>query len=106
MPVALATDDEGVARSDMTHEWLRAVETYNLSYAELKRMARDSLDHSFLPGESLWVDGKQRRAIPACAGDHPGSKPSDGCRKFLELHERARLQWKLEEESDTFEKKF
>jgi adenosine deaminase len=34
VPVALATDDEGVSRSDMTHEYLRAVETYGLSYAD------------------------------------------------------------------------
>src|ERR1700722_13951585 len=43
VPVALSTDDEGVSRSDMTHEYLRAVESYGLSYADLKRMARQSL---------------------------------------------------------------
>jgi hypothetical protein len=48
VPVALATDDEGVSRSDMTHEYLRAMETYNLSYVDLKRMARQSLEYSFL----------------------------------------------------------
>jgi adenosine deaminase len=48
VPVALATDDEGVSRSDMTHEYLRATETYNLSYVDLKRMARQSLEYSFL----------------------------------------------------------
>lgn len=48
VPVALATDDQGVSRSDMTHEYLRAVETYGLSYVDLKRMARQSLEHSFL----------------------------------------------------------
>ena len=58
VPVALATDDEGVSRSDMTHEYLRAVESYHLSYADLKRMARQSLEHSFLPGQSLWTDTK------------------------------------------------
>ena len=48
VPVALATDDQGVSRSDMTHEYLRAAETYNLNYSDLKRMARQSLEHSFL----------------------------------------------------------
>lgn len=48
VPVALATDDEGVSRSDMTHEYQRALETYNLSYVDLKRMARQSLEYSFL----------------------------------------------------------
>ena len=54
VPVALATDDEGVSRSDLTQEYLRAVETYHLSYVDLKEMARQSLEHSFLPGSSLW----------------------------------------------------
>jgi adenosine deaminase len=48
VPVALATDDQGVSRSDMTHEYLRAVETYGLTYADLKRFARHSLKYSFL----------------------------------------------------------
>jgi hypothetical protein len=48
VPLALATDDQGVARSDMTHEYLRAAETYNLTYSDLKRLARQSLEHSFL----------------------------------------------------------
>jgi adenosine deaminase len=48
VPVALSTDDQGVSRSDMTHEYLRAAETYNLSYSDLKRLARQSLEHSFL----------------------------------------------------------
>ena len=42
VPVTLATDDEGVSRTDMTHEYLRAVATYDLPYAELKRMPRPS----------------------------------------------------------------
>jgi len=48
VPVALATDDQGVSRSDMTHEYLRAVETYSLTYTDLKRLARHSLEYSFL----------------------------------------------------------
>ena len=48
VPVSLSTDDQGVSRSDMTHEYLRAAETYNLSYSDLKRLARQSLEYSFL----------------------------------------------------------
>jgi adenosine deaminase len=48
VPVALATDDQGVSRSDMTHEYLRAAETYGLTYSDLKRSARKSLEYSFL----------------------------------------------------------
>jgi len=108
VPVALATDDEGVSRSDMTHEYLRAVESYHLSYADLKRVARQSLEHSFLPGESLWSETKLVfRPAPGCAADVQGAdKPSATCEKFLSVSERARLQWKLEGEFAKFEKKY
>jgi adenosine deaminase len=108
VPVALATDDEGVSRSDLTHEYLRAVESYRLSYADLKRMARQSLEHSFLPGQSLWTDTKLVfRMASACAGDAAGAeKPSAGCEQFLAANERARMQWKLEGEFAKFEKKY
>ena len=50
VPVALATDDEGVARSEMTREWLKAVVDQGLGYLDLKRMARASLQHAFIGG--------------------------------------------------------
>src|SRR5580692_9417917 len=97
VPVALATDDEGVSRSDMTHEYERAVETYHLSYADLKRMARQSLEHSFLPGQSLWADIQASHIVSACAFDSRGTeKTSAACQKFLGTSERARVQWSLE----------
>jgi len=102
VPVALATDDEGVSRSDMTHEYLRAVEDQDLSYADLKRMARQSLEHSFIPGASLWSDNRQMRR----AADCEDGKPSGRCQKFLDSSERARVQWRLEEAFAAFEKKF
>lgn len=108
VPVALATDDEGVSRSDMTHEYLRAAETYRFSYSDLKRMARQSLEHSFLPGESLWAETKVVfRPVPACKADGLGlENASAKCKEFLGSNERARLQWKLESEFATFEKKY
>jgi adenosine deaminase len=108
VPVAISSDDEGVARSDMTHEYLRAVEGYKLPYAELKRMTRQSIEHSFLPGQSLWAETKGAfRSAAVCAADTAGAdKPSSGCAKFLAANERAREQWKLEGEFAKFEKKF
>ena len=47
VPVVIATDDEGVSRSDMTREYLRVVEGYGLTYAELKKIVRDSITYSF-----------------------------------------------------------
>jgi len=107
VPVALATDDEGVSRSDMTHEFLRATETYHLSYADLKKMARQSLEHSFLPGASLWADFKAARPVRACASDSRSfGKISAACQRFLDSSEHARAQWGLETELAGFETKF
>jgi len=108
VPLAISTDDEGVARSDMTREYLRAVQSYHLPYTELKRMTRTSLEHSFLPGQSLWAQTKGSfRPVSACAADWLGrERPSAGCAKFLAANERAREQWRLEGEYAKFEKKF
>jgi adenosine deaminase len=107
VPVALATDDEGVSRSDMTHEYVRAVESYNFPYAQMKKMARASLEHSFLAGPSLWQEMASARRVWACSGDAAGAdKPSAGCAKFLASSDRARAQWELEREFGEFETKF
>jgi adenosine deaminase len=107
VPVALATDDEGVSRSDMTHEYLRAVEAYGLSYAELKRMARESLEHSFISGDSLWSDGRGLWRVAACANDKAsGDRIAGKCKKLIGTSERARLQWQLETAFADFENKF
>jgi hypothetical protein len=104
VPVSLATDDQGVSRSDMTREWMRAAQTYDFKYADMKRFARQSLEHSFLPGASLWDNAKDFRRVSACATDNPSSKaPSAGCAKFLASSDRAQVQWKLESEFATFE---
>ncbi|TMJ03714.1 MAG: adenosine deaminase [Alphaproteobacteria bacterium] len=48
VPVVLSTDDMGVSRIDLSNEYLRAARDYPLGYRELKKIARNSLDHSFL----------------------------------------------------------
>jgi adenosine deaminase len=108
VPVAISTDDEGVNRSNMTHEYLAAVSDFHLSYTELKRMARQSLEHSFLPGQSLWIETINTfRPVAACAGDAAGAeKPSSACARFLAANERARQQWELEGEFAKFERQF
>lgn len=51
VPVTLATDDMGVSRIDLTHEYFRAARDYPFGYRELKKIARNSLDYSFLGAE-------------------------------------------------------
>jgi adenosine deaminase len=103
--VALSTDDEGVSRIDLTHEYVRAVGTYGLHYADLKQMVRTGLEHSFLPGASLWA-GRDAfsRAASACSTAPLGiEKPSAACESFLQSSEKASQQWELERRFRLFE---
>src|SRR5258707_10442736 len=80
VPVALATDDPGVSRGDITQEFERAAETYHLKYQDLKKFARASIEYSFLPGESLWKNAATATRATGCAVDKPSAaKPSAGC---------------------------
>ena len=49
VPLALCTDDEGVSRIDLTHEYARAASDFGLTYLDLKNIARNSVRYSFLP---------------------------------------------------------
>jgi|SRR5579862_3502577 len=52
VPVALATDDEGVERTDMTHQYLLAATDQKLGYLALKNMARASLEYAFVEADT------------------------------------------------------
>lgn len=105
VPVALATDDEGVARSDMTLEYMKSVEEQGLGYLQLKKMARTSLEHAFVSGESLWSDKNTfEKMVPQCSQDDLSKQtPAHSCREFLGGSEKARLQWELEKALRNFE---
>jgi adenosine deaminase len=105
VPFSLSTDDEGVSRIDLTHEYARAVDEQDLSYVDLKQSARDSLEHSFLPGDSLWAapDDYDHPKSTCSATITADSKPSDACRQFLDANEKADEQWELERRLAAFE---
>ena len=48
VPISLSTDDEGVARIDLTHEYMRAVQELDVSYAELKEYTYNGLKYAFV----------------------------------------------------------
>jgi adenosine deaminase len=108
VPVALSTDDEGVSRIDLTHEYVRAAETYALSYADLKQMVRTGLEHSFLPGASLWNSlDVFTKTVSVCTDEKLGDgKPSTTCGSFLKSSEKAQQQWELERRFSAFESTF
>ncbi len=105
VPVALSTDDEGVSRIDLTHEYTRAALDFNLNYRDLKQMARTSLEHTFLPGPSLWLHSDDfTRTIAACATQPVGADtPRPDCLAFLKASPHAAEQWELEYRFRTFE---
>jgi adenosine deaminase len=107
VPVALATDDEGVSRSEISREYLRAVEDQKLDYVQLKTMARNSLEYAFIGGASLWSDAQKAVPVTQCTSDFTTTKlTTNGCRQFVEGSVKAKLQWQLEEQFREFERRW
>ena len=105
VPVALATDDEGVSRSEISMEFLKAAGDQGLGYLQLKTMARNSLQYAFVAGTSLWSDGRKFVPVAQCARDVAEMKlTSNTCRQFLASSEKGRLQWQLEQDFNAFER--
>jgi adenosine deaminase len=106
VPVALSTDDEGVSRIDLTHEYVRAAIDYGLTYRDLKQLARTGMEHSFLPGASLWAKPDDfRQMVGACKAEFDGKTPGT-CDDFLRGSEKAAAQWELERRFKDFEANF
>jgi adenosine deaminase/adenosine deaminase CECR1 len=104
VPVTLASDDEGISRVDLSHEYQLAVLRYGLKYSDLKRLVRNSLEYSFLAGQSLWQSPQFAAMTTVCANDRPGAAlPSKSCAALLQGSDRARSQWQLEADFATFE---
>lgn len=107
VPVALATDDEGVSRSEISREFLRAVQDQGLGYVQLKMMARNSLQYAFITGGSLWNDADvKNRFVPVapCTEDVLVMKlVSNSCRDYVAGSDKAKLQWQLEQNLRAFE---
>ncbi len=108
VPVSLATDDEGGARSDLTQTFRRAVEGYHISYPTLKTMVRDSLQHAFVSGADLWAGPEAFTAMTGACADQPAADVPAlaACRKFLATSEKATLEWREEAAFARFESRF
>jgi len=106
VPVVLSTDDQGVSRSSLANEYVVAALDQGLGYRQLKTITRDSIEHSFLPGASLWTSVAQAKPITACTATDTmgvGDAPNAACQAFLDTSERATLQWELERRFRVFE---
>ncbi|GAA2938037.1 adenosine deaminase [Kitasatospora cinereorecta] len=104
VPVVLSTDDPGVSRGDIGQEYERAARTYGLGYAELKDLARASLEYAFLPGRSLWRTDPVRkgfRLVEECR-----MPQSARCERLLAQSLKARLEWRQEQSFRRFEARY
>lgn len=99
VPVLLSTDDQGILRTDMTNEYVLAAREQGLRYADLKQVARASIEYAFAPGQSLWEGGRLGVPVSACTAGF-GTPP---CGAWLRSSEKARLQLELEARFDRFE---
>ncbi|QHC22880.1 adenosine deaminase [Streptomyces sp. GS7] len=110
VPIVLATDDPGISRIDISHEYQYASTTYGLGYGELKDLARASLQYSFLPGRSLWQGNPTRygyHPAAACRGQLPGGRtPGAACRRLLASSPKAAVEWRQETAFASFERQF
>ncbi|MGQ3890495.1 adenosine deaminase family protein [Legionella sp. CNM-4043-24] len=98
VPVVLSTDDEGILRTDLTHQYVEAVQQHGVDYPALRQINRNALTYSFLPGKSLWRDAALAIPVPECMDLN-----SSSCDQFIKESEKAGLQRQLELKLAEFE---
>jgi adenosine deaminase len=105
VPLTINTDDEGVSRSNLTMEYVRAIQAWGLSYRDLKELARNSIEYSFLPGESLFADHDYKKVRSQFRSlRRRGWQPTDTDQSALAASDKARVQARLERAFLEFEK--
>lgn len=107
VPMSLNTDDEGVSRSPLTLEFVKAIERYNLSYAYVLELARNSLEYSFLGGISLFEGGDFSKIISAFRRhDFLANELNSEQQLLLSNNPKLNTQIKFEAELAAFEAQF
>ena len=80
IPCCLNTDDRGMWDSNFTDEYYVAVTRFNLSFAELKKLARNSYEHSFAePGLKARLTADYERDLEAFAAQFSESNWKSLC---------------------------
>ncbi len=97
VPTSLSTDDAGILRINLSHEYGRA-SAEGATYDDLTRSARNAIAFSFLSGVGLWQDpGTYHRPASACAGQLGAEVARPGrCADLLAVSDKAREQWRHE----------
>jgi adenosine deaminase len=106
VPVALSTDDEGVSRIDLTNEYVRAANDYDLTYRDLKQLARTGIEHSFLPGADLWAKPDDFSSVVPDCRQSLVAPTSAACVNLLHNSQKASAEMELEQRFIAFEARF
>ena len=105
IPLTLNTDDEGVNRSNLTMEYVKAARTFGLSYLDLKELSRNGIEYSFLPGARLFEAGGYDRVRPEFSRvREPAWQPDARARELMAGSEKLALQVRLERAFADFER--
>ncbi len=105
VPVSINTDDEAISRSNLTMEFVLAASRYDLRYADLLELARNSLEYAFMPGDGLYVERDYARLRPGFAKVRDSQwTPSAEARAAMQSDLKLRLQVRLEREIVAFER--
>jgi len=97
VPVVLSSDDPGVSRNALSHEYFRAVQEHHLDFSTLLQLNRNSLTYSLLPGASLWQKGNSTKPVLACR-----RLTSKSCLDYIRHQPKAQAQWHLEQELSAY----
>lgn len=106
VPICLSTDDESVLRTDLTHQYQRAVLSYDLEYQDIKQFARNALAFNFQSGDSLFADLAHGVYVSPCRKLKVGKAAAPECSAYMAASSKARLQWGLEKRFYKFEEKY
>jgi adenosine deaminase/adenosine deaminase CECR1 len=88
----------------LTEQFVIIAHTYpQVNYSDIKNFVRNSLEYSFLRGEGIWAfPGSYSQIREECARCCPGTGCEE-CKAFLDKNEKAKAQWRLEQELALFE---
>ncbi len=104
VPIVLSSDDAGILRTNITNEYhIAAVNYPQMDYLDFKNIVRNTLEYSFLPGKSLWVDSN---SYDVQLSECDQMYRTENC-WYEESDKKAAMQFELEEafyifESDLF----
>lgn len=101
VPIVLSTDDEGILRTNLTEQYMKAAVEHRLDYTTIKQINRNTLTYAFIEGQSIWSNATKGKLVSACL-----DLDSKHCMQFIKNNEKAQLQWSFEKELSAFESKY